>query len=61
MSIPISKYKCMNPKCEFQFERETPQQVICPKCKSNYVTWVNSKEVLKWIHSRHDDFKKYRE
>lgn len=60
MSIPVSKYRCQ--KCGFKFERETPEQVVCPvpECKSNYVDWLNSKEVLDWLHNRHVDFKNYR-
>ena len=29
------------PGCDFKFETDKPQPVICPKCGHLYVTWIN--------------------
>jgi len=34
-------YKCLDEKCQYEFTREFPGPIICPKCKNLYVKWVN--------------------
>jgi Zn finger protein HypA/HybF involved in hydrogenase expression len=39
------KFECM--KCRHRFERAKPGPTGCPKCGSDYVEWLNAREVLK--------------
>lgn len=34
-------YHCLRDECQCEFFLEEPQPVLCPKCNSHYVLWVN--------------------
>ena len=46
------KYKCMNKKCNFEFETKKPMMVVCNVCGSEYVEWVNYKEILEELYEK---------
>jgi DNA-directed RNA polymerase subunit RPC12/RpoP len=55
------KYRCQ--RCGHDFERRLPGAVNegCPRCHHQYVDWLNSSEVLMFLHKFDPDFKHYPE
>jgi len=43
----MSRYKCENPECLVEFKSNHP--LICPKCKGNEFSSINSDNVLNKI------------
>lgn len=54
-ALPASRYGCN--KCKNTFSLPIPKSVRCKRCGSNYLTWINSEEVLEYIRTNDPDFK----